>query len=163
VLWTLYRDAIPQTTQGWLQLCGGLFILIVGLWLLSQRLRGRADHVHLFHDQRERRNFGWGRVLLLGLGGGLIPCWDAVLLLLAAISVERLAFAIPMLIAFSLGLALVLVALGIGVVLAHRAGLSRYGDRGWFKSLPLVSAVALVLMGLYLAREGVQQLSNINR
>ena len=160
VLNWVYGDNAPQTVQGWLQFAGGSLILIVGLWLFMQRLRGRADHVHLFNDHpRDKKSFGWGRVLLLGLGGGLIPCWDAVMLLLVAISVGRLAFAIPMLIAFSVGLAAVLVALGIGVVLAHRAGLARFGERRWFKALPIVSAALLVMMGFWLAREGVQQLS----
>ncbi len=159
VLATMYRNGVPETAQGWLQFAGGMLILLVGLWLLLQRLRGRADHVHLFNDV-PRKNFGWGRVLLLGLGGGLIPCWDAVMLLLVAIAAGRLKFAIPMLVAFSVGLAIVLVALGIGVVLAHRAGLSRFGERSWFKALPIASALLLVMMGLWLAREGVQMLSS---
>lgn len=158
-LWWFYRDGVPQTAQGWLQLVGGLLIFIVGFWLLRQRLAGRADHVHLFQDHKPRESFGWGRVLLLGLGGGLIPCWDAVMLLLVAIAAGRLGFAIPMLIAFSLGLAVVLVTLGIGVVLAHRAGLSRYGERRWFRALPILSAALLMAMGLWLARDGTRQLS----
>ena len=115
-----------------------MLIGLVGLWLFLQRVRGKADHVHVFgghhhhhdhghshahhhdhhtHTDRGKGGFGWTRVILLGVGGGIIPCWDAVMLLLVAISAGRLGFAVPLLLAFSVGLALVLVALGIGVVL----------------------------------------------
>jgi ABC-type nickel/cobalt efflux system permease component RcnA len=164
VLWWLYPESVPQEAQGWLQLAGGALIFIVGFWLLMQRLRGRADHVHLFNNHHhDCQSFGWGRVILLGLGGGLIPCWDAVMLLLVAISAGRLGFAIPMLIAFSVGLAAVLVLLGIAIVMAHRAGSGRFGDRQWFKLLPVLSAALLLLMGLWLAREGVQLLSQASK
>jgi len=88
----------------------------------------------------------------------MIPCWDAVMLLLVAISAGRLAFAVPLLLAFSVGLGAVLVGLGIGVVYAHRAGAGRFGERRWFRLLPVVSAGLLVAMGLWLCRDGMQRL-----
>jgi len=172
ILWWCYRDGVPETAQGWLQFAGGMLILLAGMWLLSRRIRGKADHVHFgaghhhhgpdcghTHDpDPSPKSFGWLRVVLLGLGGGLIPCWDAVMLLFVAISADRLAFAVPLLIAFSLGLAVVLVALGVGVVLAHRVGATKFAERRWFQLLPVFSAALLMVMGLWLAREGVQRL-----
>jgi ABC-type nickel/cobalt efflux system permease component RcnA len=190
ILWRVYRDGVPESVQGWLQLGGGLLIALVGLWLFLQRVRGKADHVHVFgghhhhhdhhhshthdhghdhhqhhhpHTERPKGGFGWVRVILLGLGGGIIPCWDAVMLLLVAISAGRLGFAVPLLLAFSVGLALVLVALGIGVVLAHRAGASRFGERKWFRLLPVISAGLLVAMGLWLSRDGMQRLVAVEK
>ena len=95
----------------------------------------------------------------MGLGGGLIPCWDAVLLLLAATALNRVGFAIPLLFAFSAGLGAVLVALGVGVVYAHKAGASRFSESRWFKLLPMVSAALLLVIGLWLCREGIQSAS----
>ena len=51
-----------------------------------------------------------------------------------------------------------LVALGVGVVLAHRAGATKFAERRWFQLLPVFSAALLMVMGLWLAREGVQRL-----
>jgi nickel/cobalt exporter len=52
-LFVWFGNVAPQSAQGWLMLAGGLFIFGVGVWLLMQRLRGKADHVHLFgSDQR---------------------------------------------------------------------------------------------------------------
>jgi nickel/cobalt exporter len=185
-LWYFYGSQVPKEAQGWLQFAGGMLIFLVGLWLLTRRAAGKADHVHIgaghhhhhgdghhhhhhdhdhihgpdcdhTHDHPPEKT-GWTRVILLGIGGGLVPCWDAVMLLFLAISFGRLAFAVPLLIAFSIGLAAVLVLLGIAVVLAHRRGGKKYGERRWFKMLPVVSAALLVGMGLWLARDGVQML-----
>lgn len=90
------------------------------------------------------------RIVLMGMGGGIVPCWDAVLLLVAAAAMNRVGFAIPLLLAFSLGLGAVLVGLGIGVVYAYRAGGRRFRDQRWFRFLPTVSAAFLVAVGIWL-------------
>jgi ABC-type nickel/cobalt efflux system permease component RcnA len=109
-----------------------------------------------FYQAEEKTN--WARVVLLGIGGGIVPCWDAIMLLLVAISAGKLGFAFPMLVAFSAGLGAVLVALGVLVVFAHRAGGRAFGERGWFKFLPAVSAALLVLMGGLFVKDGWQVL-----
>ena len=91
----------------------------------------------------------------MGLGGGLVPCWDAVLLLVAAIALNRVGFAIPLLLAFSLGLGAVLVGLGVGVVYAYRSGTKRFQESRWFRLLPTVSAAFLVGVGVWLCVQAV--------
>ena len=154
-----YGDAPPALAQAWLALVGGLLITGVGFWLFVQRLSGRADHVHLFTDAPAVRRQGWWRVILLGIGGGIVPCYDAVLIFLLAANRGRLAASLPMLLAFSAGLAAVLVALGVGVVLAGRAGGRRFAERRWFRYLPVVSAVALTALGLWFLRDAWQSLA----
>ena len=157
-LYAVYGNTAPATAQGWLMMAGGLLIFLVGFWLFVQRIRGHADHVHLFQDRPAAR-VGWLRVVLLGLGGGIIPCWDAVLLFLVAMAQGRIGFAIPLLFAFSTGLALVLVFLGVGVVYAHRTGGRYFAGRTWFRYLPVASAVLLVLLGIWFLRDGYQALT----
>ncbi|MBX9582121.1 MAG: hypothetical protein K2X87_17590 [Gemmataceae bacterium] len=185
VLWSAYGDTVPGATQGILQFVGGLLVAGVGAWLLMRRLAGRADHVHLFGGHHHHHHHGdghhhhhhgdgdhhhhhgpppesakttagWARLVLMGVGGGLIPCWDAVLLLLAATALNRVGFALPLLFAFSAGLGAVLVALGVGVVYAHKAGAGRFGESRWFRLLPMVSAALLLGLGLWLCQEGVR-------
>ena len=186
ILWSVYGNNVPGTTQGTLQFIAGLLVLGVGLWLLLRRVAGKADHFHLFaghhhhhdhshddghthsHDHGDGHHHhhgpppesakstgGWLRIVLMGLGGGLVPCWDAVLLLVAASAMGRLGFAIPLLIAFSLGLGAVLVGLGIGVVYAYRAGTKRFHESRWFQLLPMLSAVFLVGAGFWLCKQAV--------
>jgi ABC-type nickel/cobalt efflux system permease component RcnA len=100
-----------------------------------------------------RTPLSWVRVVLLGIGAGAIPCVDAVLLLMLAISAGKLAFALPLLMAFSIGLSTVLAMVGMFVVLLHRAGRSGFDDKPWFRLLPTASAVLLMGMGLWMARD----------
>jgi nickel/cobalt transporter (NicO) family protein len=154
-----YGDKPPLEAQVWLSLIGGLLIAAVGFWLFVQRLAGRADHVHLnLGSPEDKPRYGWARVILLGLGGGIIPCYDAVLIFFLAANRGQLGAAIPMLFAFSTGLALVLVALGIGVVLANRAGRKRFAEWRVFRYLPVVSAFVLMALGLWFVRDAVQAL-----
>jgi len=180
-LYAFYGNTPPAAAQGWLMLGGGALIFFVGLWLLMQRLRGKADHVHLFgsdhhhhhgvdgHDHHHapaempKSRFGWVRVLLLGLGGGIIPCWDAVMMLLVAMAQGRLGLAIPLLVAFGAGLASVMIALGLAVVYAHRRGRGSFGESRWFRWLPAISAGILVLVGVWFLRDGLQLLGELNR
>ena len=172
VVRAFYGNEPPREAQSWLALAGGLIIAIVGFWLFVQRLLGRADHVHVIgghhhHEHGEHTHeaapeastqFGWARVVLLGLGGGIIPCYDAVLIFFLAMNNGQFGSAIPMLLAFSTGLALVLVALGIGVVLANRAGGRRFADRRWFRLLPIFSALMLTVLGLWFVRDAWKDL-----
>jgi cytochrome c biogenesis protein CcdA len=61
-----------------------------------------------------------------------------------------------LLFAFSAGLGTVLVLLGVGVVFAHKKGATKFAERRWFKALPMVSAVLLVLVGFWLCQEGLR-------
>lgn len=103
----------------------------------------------------------WLRVVLLGIGAGAIPCVDAVLLLMLAVSAGKLAFALPLLVSFSMGLSLVLVLLGSLVVMLHRAGRTISGERGWFRFLPTASAILLMGMGLWMARDAWKGFSQV--
>jgi ABC-type nickel/cobalt efflux system permease component RcnA len=117
---------------------------------------GAGHHQHGPSPDQAKTTGGWLRIVLMGLGGGIVPCWDAVLLLIAATALNRVGFALPLLLAFSLGLGTVLVALGIGVVYAYRAGVNRFREERWFKLLPTVSAVFLIAIGFWLCKQAVR-------
>ncbi len=163
----------PPSLQAWLGLGGGLLVAGMGAWLLLARLTGRADHVHLFaghhhhhghghgqddhsHDKQSHAHppsgerVGWWRLTVLGVTGGIIPCHDAVALYLSLLSAGLLAFALPLLLAFSAGLAGVLVAIGIVVVKAKGAVGQRWGESRAFKALPILSAAVVTGVGLWL-------------
>ncbi len=73
------------------------------------------DHHHL-EIAPDDKKVGWFGLVILGVSGGIVPCWDAILMLGFAISAHRVWLALPLLLAFSAGLAGVLVAIGLGVV-----------------------------------------------
>lgn len=164
VLPLLFPGVPPRSVQAAIGLIGGALIAATGLWLLMQRLTGRADHTHYEADPGMPK---WRQLIALGISGGLVPCWDALGMLLFAIAAQRLWLALPLLLAFSAGLAGVLVAVGIAVVRARAMLQARDRDDvqlgrwdTWLdrlgRWLPLVSAVAIVGLGLWLCLESAR-------
>jgi nickel/cobalt exporter len=155
--------------QHWIEkglgLAMGLMVTGMGFWLLLQRLAGRADHIHIggghhhHHDYQQApaksaREVSWWGVILLGIAGGMIPCGDAVLLLLYTAGQGQLGLVLPALLAFSAGLAGVLVLIGILVVQVPRFARSHWGEGRLLRSLPILSALFITAMGLWLCYEG---------
>ena len=86
-------------------------IAAIGLWRLGRHLGGHGEHDQ--DPQVKPIDLGNRDLIGLGLAGGLVPCWDAVILILLAEAVGRLALGLALLTAFSLGMALVLVSVGL--------------------------------------------------
>jgi ABC-type nickel/cobalt efflux system permease component RcnA len=130
-------------------------------------------------DEHHRHDHGFGyhtheipegpvtpkALLALGVSGGLVPCPSALIVLLSAIALHRLPYGLVLITAFSLGLASVLIAIGLMVVSARgwlerlpatkRVGASlRLGNSRvqalLLRGLPVASAAAVTLIGLVL-------------
>ena len=107
---------------------------------------GGRTHTHAVPS--ERTGF-WG-LLSLGISGGIVPCVDALIGLLFAISLGKLVWGLIILCAFSLGLAAVLVAIGILMVMAKPV-IERFTGEGiWLQRLPMISAAVVILLGAVL-------------
>ena len=161
----LLASATTPQPSAVLELLGGLLLAGLGLYLLMQRLVGSADHVHLFggcgHDPIRTPTFG--ELVVLGIGGGLLPCWDAVALLMLAMSSGRLWLGLPLLLAFSGGLAAVLIGFGVLVVRSSdfvRVRLLEDSDRlrGLARLLPILAAALVFLVGGWLCYCGARAL-----
>jgi high-affinity nickel-transport protein len=92
------------------------------------------------------------QLLLLGITGGIVPCPAALVVLLSAVSLHRVGLGLFLIVAFSLGLAAVLIAIGIAMVKA-RGLLARWKTdspvlKRW---LPMGSATAMLIAGLAIA------------
>jgi ABC-type nickel/cobalt efflux system permease component RcnA len=99
----------------------------------------------------------WRSLLALGVSGGLIPCPSALVLLLGAIALGRIGFGLLLVVSFSLGLAVVLTAIGLLMVYARRIF-----DRFSFEArvprlLPVAGALAMMLAGLGIVLEALRQ------
>lgn len=167
VLLMLFPGAVPQYIQTALGFVGGLMITAMGLWLLLRRLGGGADHIHIggghhHHHGPETHvdgsvpeKTGWLGVIVLGISGGIVPCWDAIIMLGLAISAQRLWLGLPLLLAFSAGLAAVLVLLGLAVVYLKGFAVSRRGTSVVVRWLPLASAAVVTALGLGLCYDSL--------
>ena len=172
--WILKRFDQNQV-QAVLGFGGGFVIAGMGLWLLLKRLSGQADHVHVggghhhhhHHDGHQHHHdhhhefpatgekVSTWNLIMLGVSGGIVPCWDAIALLAWSISTGRARLGLPLLLAFSAGLAGVLVLVGIMVVKIKRFGASKLGEGRLVRALPIVSAIALTVLGAWLCIDSV--------
>ena len=89
----------------------------------------------------------WRNLLALGVSGGLVPCPSAMVLLLAAIALNKTAYGLLLVIAFSLGLAATLTAVGLAFLYArNRIGAIRSGAP-WQRWVPVASAGVITVVG----------------
>ncbi len=113
-------------------------IIAMGVFMLYRALNPSRRHVH-DHSGKQ--------TVLAGVIGGLAPCPTAWVVFLSILALDRLAFGILVLLAFSLGLALTITS--VGVVVVKAAGLLDRGERfgSIVRFLPFVSSAAVILLG----------------
>ena len=90
----------------------------------------------------------WRSLLALGISGGLLPCPSALVVLLSAIALHRVAFGMLLIVAFSLGLAGVLTGIGLLLVYARRLFERFPTDGRLLRALPVASAAFVTLAGV---------------
>ena len=91
-----------------------------------------------------------GSLIALGASGGLVPCPSALVLLLSSIALGRIGLGLLLLIAFSSGLAIVLMGIGVLVLYAKHflPDSQKTAAHPAFKIIPVVSAALIVCIGL---------------
>ena len=88
--------------------------------------------------------------------GGIVPCPAALVVLLSAVALRRVGFGLFLIVAFSVGLAAVLIAIGLLMVYARRLMARVQGDgpliRRW---LPLTSSAVITVLGVAIAAQAL--------
>lgn len=165
---------LPERIYPWLSTISGLLVITIGLSIGWTRLRAlwgkdadahQQDHEHAQdYDSGHVHSHGgkshshlppeagsgkvtWRSLLALGISGGILPCPSALVVLLGAIALGRVAFGLILILTFSLGLATVLTAFGL---LLLRAGklFERIPDSGRYTGyLAVASAAFITLVG----------------
>ncbi len=109
---------------------------------------GPGQHTHELPDRVSPR-----ALAALGISGGIVPCPDAIVVLLIAVALGRIGLGLAVILAFSAGLAAVLIAIGILMVCA-RPLVERWSggtESRWLRVyLPIGSAAVVMLVGLAL-------------
>ncbi|MCX6625347.1 MAG: sulfite exporter TauE/SafE family protein [Acidobacteria bacterium] len=166
---TLYAShkVAPDRILPWLAVVSGVLVTGLGIWLLIQRLRGRGhhhhhdhhhdhDHPHTHHHNDEPAGgASLGSLVSLGISGGLVPCPEALVVLLISVSLGRLLFGLGILVAFSLGLAAILIAIGIAMVVAAPMMKRWTGDSRLIRALPIASAALITVVGVVLLVQAI--------
>jgi ABC-type nickel/cobalt efflux system permease component RcnA len=89
-------------------------------------------------------------LIALGASGGMVPCPSALVLLLIAISLGHVGLGLLLLVSFSLGLAGVLMAIGMLVIYAKQylPDPVKTSQHPAFRLIPVLSAFVIVCIGL---------------
>lgn len=160
------RYVLPEKIYPVLGAVSGLAIVWIGTALFIQRLRharhmhahehGREHHHHHDHDHEHTHShvpegeISMGSLLALGASGGLVPCPSALVLLLSSVALGRVGLGLTLLVAFSAGLAIVLM--GIGLVVLYAKHLVPDGAKAahspLMRYLPVASAGLISAVGV---------------
>ena len=106
------------------------------------------------------RNVTTGQIVMFGLTGGLVPCGAAVTVLLLCLQTGRFLLGVALVLCFSIGLAITLVAVGAAAAFGAQHAAKRLP---WFGALattaPYLSSVLILVLGVYVGYEGVAALA----
>ena len=177
---SLSQFIVPEQLYPWLNLASGVMVVGIGVFAIRDRLRRwlRAarprpaavpvahehghEHAHDHaHDHGHDHGHGHSHappdelsmrsLVALGVSGGLLPCPSALVVLLSAIALHRLAFGLALIVAFSFGLASVISGIGLAVLYARKLFTRLPSDHGRIvQVLPVASAVIITALGLIL-------------
>src|SRR5262245_21893972 len=126
----------------------------------GEHSHGAGGHTHL-PPGADGSEITWRSLLALGVSGGIMPCPSALVVMLAAISMNRVGYGLVLIVAFSLGLAGALTAAGLAFVYGGKL-LSRIPSSGKFmRALPAASAFVIAVLGAAICYQSLRQ-SGVN-
>lgn len=165
----LTQFIVPSQVIKWMSLVSGFLVAGFGLYLLLKRLKNikkpnlTHDHLHTLshshhphshsheaeHHVHEEMEISWKNLLPLGISGGIVPCVDALAILVVAVSLGKIVFGLILLVVFSVGLASALIIGGIIVVYAKNKALKRVSAlEKYEKYSSIVSAGIVTILGI---------------
>jgi nickel/cobalt transporter (NicO) family protein len=126
---------------------------------------GYQDPHELAHANDIRRRFAHrevttAQIVVFGLTGGLIPCPASITVLLLCLQLKKLALGATLVLSFSVGLALTMVAVGAVAALGVRHAARRFSGFGELaRRAPYFSGALILLVGLYIGYQGLHALA----
>lgn len=176
----LAQYILPEDLFPWLTLVSGLLVVAIGLVVLRSRVayhraqrahRHAHENGHSHHEHHHHHDHGphghshdvpetitWKGLIGMGASAGLIPCPSALVVLLGAVAQHQVALGLVLILAFSLGLAVTLTALGLLVVHARRVTTRLNVPRRLVTALPAASALVIVGLGCVLTLQAAPKL-----
>jgi high-affinity nickel-transport protein len=176
---TLYasRYVVPEQLYPWLGAISGLSVAGLGVFTFLRHWTGETgDHSHapgeqhshwflsIFKQGARKQNtpmlvaadskpvvqaLSLRELCILGITGGIVPCPAALVVLLSAFSLHRIGFGLFLITAFSIGLAAVLVMVGLTMVYTKRLMAARVQiGSAALRYLPFLSSAFIVVLGV---------------
>ena len=167
---TLYasRYIVPEQLYPWLGAISGLSVAGLGVFIFLRHWTGETgEHSHAAGERHSHwflsmfkqngtkgpkpieRALSLRELCVLGITGGIVPCPAALVVLLSAFALHRIGFGLFLITAFSVGLAAVLVIVGLTMVYTKRlvAARMQVGSAA-LRYLPFLSSAFMVVLGV---------------
>jgi nickel/cobalt exporter len=159
-------------SEPYFQLISGALIIATAIWMAWRVHKANHHHHHDHHhagavdahaqahaEQIRHRFTGQhvthGQIVMFGLTGGLIPCPASITVLLLCLQLKQFALGAALVLSFSVGLALTMVASGALAALSVRHASKAWGGFGAFaEKAPYLSSALMLVVGSYIAWEG---------
>jgi nickel/cobalt exporter len=125
---------------------------------------GYQDPHELAHANDIRRRFAnrevtTGQIIIFGLTGGLIPCPASITVLLLCLQLKKITLGAALVLCFSIGLAVTMVASGVLAALSVKHVSKRWSGFGEFaRKAPYFSSALILLVGAYGGYQGLHAL-----
>jgi len=120
----------------------------------------QREHAQQLQSRFAGQNVTTRQVVIFGLTGGLMPCPAAFAVLLLCLQIKQFALGFATVLAFSIGLAVTLVAVGSAAALSVREASRRFaGFAAFAHRLPYASVGLITAVGLILAALGLKHIS----
>ena len=150
-------DFASEAVFGWMALVSGAAVAFVGARSLNSAI-AHANHAHEHAGKiAGDAPLKFSSAVIAAMSGGIAPCPAAIVVLLTALHLHRVGYGVALIVVFSLGLATILTALGVGVV--HGAAWIR--KQGSFEHLmrfaPVVTASIISLVGAVMLAQAFAQ------
>jgi len=168
------RFILPDQLYPWLGLVSGLIVTGMGATMTVSRFRRLKQrdvpgphhphgHSHVHGHSHlppgaDDTPVTWRALLGLGISGGLLPCPAALVLLLTAVSVGRAGFGMILVTVFSLGLAGVLITVGLLFIKGGRLLARVPPVSGFSRWLPAASALVIFGIGVLITIRAAAQI-----
>lgn len=160
VAWFARTQAPPEVLEHYLESAAAALMVGLGLWMLKRNWGAPGDECchldahHHHHHAEETHAKSLTQVWVLGVSGSLVPCANGWAVLLQVAAQRDFLAAGGVLIAFSCGLGLAVLALS----LAARRAAGHLAARGWTRRLPLISAIVVLVMGVISAVQVIAEI-----
>jgi high-affinity nickel-transport protein len=179
------RYIVPEQLYPWLGAISGLSVAGLGVFIFLRHWTGETgEHSHASGEKHSHwflsmfrqatptelanrgaipadsksveRALSLRELCMLGITGGIVPCPAALVVLLSAFSLHRIGFGLFLITTFSLGLAAVLVIVGLTMVYAKRVMSThvRPGNTA-LRYLPFLSSAFMVVLGVGITASAV--------
>ena len=116
-------------------------------------------HAQDIHQRFANREVTTGQIIVFGLTGGLVPCPASITVLLLCLQLKKIALGASLVLCFSIGLAITMVASGTLAALSVRHASRRWRGFGEFaRKAPYFSSALILVVGVVVGWQGLSAL-----